>query len=103
MRAEDIALRLAKLRLEKGVTARKMSLLLGQNENYISAIERRKYLPSMQGLLDICNYLGITMKDFFDKDIKNPSKINEIIKDLKKLDKSQLEAVSSIVKEMNKK
>ena len=40
--------RLAKLRLQKGVSARDMSLSLGQANNYINNIENKKSLPAMQ-------------------------------------------------------
>ena len=39
--------RLAQLRVQKGVSAREMSLSLGQNTGYISNIESGKTLPSM--------------------------------------------------------
>lgn len=40
--------RLAKLRTQKGVSARDMSLSLGQANNYINNIENKKSLPAMQ-------------------------------------------------------
>lgn len=42
--------RLAKLRIVKDVSARNMSLSLGQANNYINNIENKKSLPSMQSL-----------------------------------------------------
>ena len=39
--------RLTQLRLKKGVSARDMSLSLGQSESYINRIESKKMLPSM--------------------------------------------------------
>ena len=46
--------RIAQLRLQKGVSARDMSLSLGQSESYINKIENRRTLPSMAGFLYIC-------------------------------------------------
>ena len=40
--------RLAKLRTQKGISARDMFLSLGQANNYINNIENKKSLPSMQ-------------------------------------------------------
>ena len=40
--------RLARLRHQKGVSSREMSLSLGQSESYINKNEKRKALPSMQ-------------------------------------------------------
>ena len=39
--------RLAQLREQKGVSARDMSLTLGQSESYINKIENGKAFPSM--------------------------------------------------------
>ena len=52
--------RLAKLRTQKGVSARDMSLSLGQANNYINNIENKKSLPAMQSFFYICEYLGVT-------------------------------------------
>ena len=41
--------RLAELRGQKNVSARDMSLSLGQSESYINKIENRHILPSMAG------------------------------------------------------
>ena len=46
--------RLAKLRALKGVSARDMSLSLGQANNYINNIENKKSLPAMQSFFYIC-------------------------------------------------
>ena len=46
--------RLAQLRIQKGVSARDMSLSLGQSESYINKIENRRTMPSMSGFLYIC-------------------------------------------------
>ena len=52
--------RIAQLRMQKNVSARDMSLTLGQNNSYINQIENKKALPSLQGLFYICEYFGIT-------------------------------------------
>ena len=96
----NLAQRLSQLREQKGVSAREMSLDIGQNENYVNKIENGKHLPSLQMLYYICDYLDITPMEFFNTDLKYPDKLNNIISDLKTLSSSQLEAVHSIIKEM---
>ena len=64
--------RIAKLRIQKGVSARDMSLSLGQANNYINNIENKKSLPSMQAFFYICEYLGVTPLEFFDDGNENP-------------------------------
>lgn len=76
------SLRLAQLREKKGISARDMSLSMGQNPGYINNIELGKSMPSLSGFLYICDYLNITPHDFFDMDSHNPSKVNEILTDL---------------------
>ena len=66
------------LRMEKGVSARDMSLSLGQNPGYINWIENGKSLPSMEMFLYICDYLKISPKDFFDEEQDIPQVISEI-------------------------
>ena len=89
--------RLAQLRSQKGVSARDMSLSLGQSESYINKIENGKALPSMQAFFYICDYLGISPRDFFDETNSDPVAIEALTKDLKGLSESQ---IASIVKEL---
>lgn len=95
--------RIATLRIQKGVTARDMSLSLGQNDSYINRIENKKTLPSLQVLFYICEYLKITPKEFFDEDMEYPIELNALIEDLKQLDANALASVSSVVKEILRK
>ena len=92
-----IAKRITQLRLKKGVSARNMSLSIGQNPVYINNIESGKALPSVLGLLYICDYLQITPMEFFDEENQNPEKLNEIISLLKKLNDEQLKLVIDVI------
>lgn len=102
MYEEEFQLRLSKLRNEKNVSARDMSLSIGQNPGYINNIESGKAMPSMTGFFYICEYLNISPKDFFDTDSKNPELLNELIKYLKFLDNTQLEHILAIVRDLTK-
>lgn len=103
MYEDEFPLRLAQLRIKKGVSARDMSLSIGQNHAYINNIESGKALPSMTIFFYICEYLNITPSEFFDMDSKNPVKLNSLIQDLKHLDDKQLDSISEIVKGLIKK
>lgn len=92
--------RIAQLRIQKNVSARDMSLSLGQNNSYINQIENRKALPSLQGLFYICEYFGITPKQFFDDGVTYPSLLAELVEDMKKLDVVSLEHIAAIVREL---
>ena len=100
MDEREFALRLTHLREQKGVSARDMSLSIGQNPGYINNIENGKSMPSLSGLFFICDYLQITPKAFFDTDTPLPSKMQAILKDMQKLNDRQLDAVAVLVKEL---
>ncbi len=100
MEEKDFSLRLSKLRVKKGVSARDMSLSIGQNPGYINNIETGKSMPSLAGIFYICDYLGITPAEFFDVDSENPARLKELIGSLKRLDEKQLENVTAIVKSL---
>ena len=103
MDEKNVSLRIATLRTKKGVSAREMSLDMGQNANYINHIENGGALPSIPGFFYICEYLGITPSEFFDVDNKNPEKLKKITENLKKLNDSQLEIIEKMTNEMIKK
>lgn len=104
MYEEDFPTRLIKLRTAKGVSAREMSLSIGQNSSYINSIETGKALPSMSGFFFICEYLNITPMEFFDLDLEQPELSQQLIKDLKKLNTRQLLNIAEIVRDLaNKK
>ena len=100
MYEEEFPIRLAKLRTKKGVSARDMSLSIGQNAGYINNIETGKALPSMSGFFYICEYLNISPQEFFDSDSDCPEELRILINNLKHLDLKQFENISSIVNEL---
>ncbi len=90
--------RLSKLRTQKCVSARDMSLSLGQSENYINMIENKKSFPSMSVFFNICEYLRITPQEFFETGNDNPEKLHGIIANLKRLDDTALSNIEGIIK-----
>ena len=97
MYEEDFPIRLAKLRNQKGVSAREMSLAIGQNPSYINNIESGKALPSMSGFFFICEYLGITPQEFFDTDSAAPEELRILTDKLKRLDPEQIKNITKLV------
>lgn len=94
--------RLTKLREEKGVSARDMSLSIGQSAGYINAIENRNGFPSMQVFFYICEYLGVTPTEFFDDKKHYSAEIQEILMDLNELDSEMFKNIKSIIKGLKK-
>lgn len=100
MNEKDFSLRLAKLRERMGVSARDMSLSIGQNPGYINNIETGKSMPSLAGIFYICDYLEITPSEFFDLENQNPAQLRELIRNLKQLDDNLLYHMSEIVRKL---
>ena len=82
MTDKEFSLRLAKLRTQKGVSARDMSLSMGQNPGYIN----------------ICDYLDITARDFFDDGNEYPEQLRTVFQDMQKLSPEQIQNIHAIVK-----
>ena len=70
--------RISELRTKKGVSEYKMSLDLGHSKSYIQSISSGKALPSFSEFLYICEYLGVTPKEFFDADLTEPQLVSKL-------------------------
>lgn len=97
MYEEKFSNRLSQLRAKKGVSARDMSLSIGQNPGYINNIETGKALPSMTSFFYICEYLGVTPMEFFNFDSLHPKELDVLYNDLNKLTNSQFRNIREIV------
>lgn len=94
---EKFPLRLALLRTKMGISARDMSLSIGQNPGYIHNIESGKALPSMSAFFFICEFLKVTPAEFFEMDVDYPLESKQLIDNLKHLKKDQLYAINTII------
>ena len=87
---QGFARNLSALRVNKGISAREMSLSLGQGPSYINDIENGRALPSISMFFEICEYLKITPLEFFEyvsdggRDIS--AELNQILIQLPKED-----------------
>lgn len=100
MTEQDFALRLAKLRQSRGVSARDISLSMGQNPGYISNIESGKSMPSLTGIFYICDYLHITPQEFFAEDVTEPVWLQALLDATRRLDRDKLEHLTAIARYM---
>ncbi len=97
MHEEEFSYRLAQLRSKRGISARDMSLSIGQNPGYINTIENGKAFPTMANFFYICDFLHISPKEFFDTDSEDPEKIRNITEQLKLLDEYQIDIIASLI------
>lgn len=102
MDRETFCKRLSQLRISKGVSARDMSLSIGQSPNYINVIEGGKNYPSMKSFFYICEYFGITPKEFFDVESPAPAKISELTEITKALPSEQIDLLIAVAKAFRK-
>lgn len=87
---EYVRNRITQLRMNKNVSEYKMSLDMGHSKSYIQNISSGRAMPSIGEFLYMCEYLGVTPKDFFDEGTKNPLLIDELLKEVKDLSDKDL-------------
>ena len=102
MQAEEFIARLTQLRVKHGVSARDMSLSIGQNASYINNIENGKALPSMSIFLQICEYFEISPSDFFNEAMAAPCHTAELMRTVSKLTPEQIGILDTLAKQMAK-
>lgn len=83
MYEEQFSKRLTELRTQKGVSARDMSLSIGQNPGYIRAIESGTAFPTMANFFYICEYFNITPQEFFNFGEETSNGMNALVDQLK--------------------
>lgn len=80
-----ISNRVACVRNAKGISARKLSLVLGMSSEYINQLENGRLMPSFEFIMDFCDYFEISMSEFFDEQNLRPVENKNLIKKLDKL------------------
>jgi transcriptional regulator with XRE-family HTH domain len=93
--------RIQNLRDSRGISARDLSLSLGQNAGWINKIENRQGKPSLDGLVYICEYFDISLAEFFDVSTEQPLKVKELLAEVKGLDSESLDLLINTAKKIN--
>lgn len=94
--------RLFELRNKKNVSARDMSLCLGQSESYINKIENQKALPSMSMFFYMCEFLDVTPEEFFNENLFKDKEAEELADLLKDLSPKQINAFKNLIESFKK-
>ena len=89
--------RITELRLKKGDSEYRMSTYMGKSKGYIQSISSGRILPSMSEFLYMCDYFGITPKEFFDSGLENPALINEAVDIMRDMGDDDLKAVIGLL------
>lgn len=100
MEKKDFARRLVSLRMDRNVSAREMSLALGQSPGYINNIENGANYPSMAVFFYICEYLDVTPEEFFAAENAHPAKVRALADAAQHLNAEQLDRLTAIAREL---
>ena len=92
--------RISSLRQEKQISERKMSLDLGHSTSYIRSITSGRALPSMSEFLYICEYLGVTLMEFFNEERKTTLTQQEAIEHIYSMSDEDIRLLIGFIERM---
>ena len=67
----DIGLKIKEMRESMGLSIRQLALSTDIAASYVGDIEKGKSSPSIDKLIKICDYFGITLQEFLNEESKN--------------------------------
>ena len=82
--------RITQLRMQKGVSEYRMSLELGRSRSYVQSIVSGR----------ICEYLGTTPRDFFDRALVQPPLVQKATQALRSLPEQDLLLLLRIIQRL---
>ena len=74
-----------------------MSLDLGHSRSYMQNISSGRSKPSIEEFLYICDYFGITPRDFFDEKNQEPILIQKALSGMRSLTDKELVALINLI------
>ena len=95
--------RISVLRTKKNVSEYRMSTDLGHSKSYIQSISSGRSMPSLGEFLYICEYLGVTPKEFFDEDMKEPQLVQRLCELTRNMSEADLNVLISTAERLNDK
>lgn len=99
MTIKDIRNKITQIRMDRNVSEMRMSLDLGQSQCYIHHIVSGRSSPSIQGLLNICEYFEMEPSEFFEDPV--PTQLQrEMRKEICDMSEDDLKMLLYIAKKM---
>ncbi len=95
--------RISVLRTKKNVSEYRMSTDLGHSKSYIQSISSGRSMPSLSEFLYICEYLGVTPREFFDEEIAEPQLVRNLYLLTQNMSEADLEILINTAKRLNEK
>lgn len=93
--------RLTELRLKREISEAQMSCELGHTKSYINGIVSGKARPTVEGLLEIIEYLGISPSEFFEVNSNDPDVVTAITKRARELSREDALVLLEVANRMN--
>ena len=81
--------RISLFREKKGITVNRLANLAGLSQSHLRDIELGNKTPSVETLYQVCEALGITLKDFFDDESENLLSNDPIVRRIYQMDEVQ--------------
>lgn len=81
----DIVLRIHYFREKQNISARKLSLLIGKNSNYINKLECLDFNLTITTLYEIISALNVSEEEFFAKNYRSFKEDDELYKLIKQM------------------
>lgn len=100
MEPKFISDRISVLRTKKNVSEYRMSTDLGHSKSYIQSISSGKSMPSMGEFLYICEYLGVTPREFFDDSTNDPQLVQELYELTRNMSEANLKILVDLAKRL---
>ncbi|NRD77376.1 helix-turn-helix transcriptional regulator [Bacillus sp. BRMEA1] len=92
---KEVGMRIKQLRKEFNKTANEIVEAIHISQPYYSQIENGHVPVSIENLIKICDFYGITLSEFFDDNFDEDLK--KLLSTAKKLNKEQLEALQKFL------
>lgn len=95
--------RISILRTKKNVSEYRMSTDLGHSKSYMQSISSGRSVPSLGEFLYICEYLGVTPREFFDEEMNEPQLVQRLYELTRNMSEADLKVLISTAERLNEK
>lgn len=95
--------RISVLRTKKNVSEYRMSTDLGHSKSYMQSISSGRSVPSLGEFLYICEYLGVTPREFFDEEMDEPQLVQRLYELTRNMSEADLKVLISTAERLNEK
>ena len=76
---------------------------MGHSKSYMQSISSGRSMPSLGEFLYICEYLGVTPKEFFEEEMKDPQLVQSLCELTRNMSEADLNVLISTAERLNDK